>query len=57
MLRKDKAKNAIDHIPKTFSVDDIAVEINLLQKMEIARQQFQNGEFFTVEELDEEIDW
>lgn len=56
MLTKDKVKELVDHMPDTFSVDDIVGEIILLQKIEIARQQIENGEFLTEEELDKEID-
>jgi len=55
MLTKDKVKELVDHMPDTFSVDDIVGEIILLQKIEIARKQVQDGDFLTEEELDEEI--
>jgi len=56
MLTKDKVKELVDHMPETFSVDDIVEEIILLQKIEIARKQVQAGEFLTEEELDQEIE-
>jgi len=56
MLTKNKVKELINHMPETFSVDDIVEEIILLQKIEIARKQVQNGEFLTEEELDKEVD-
>lgn len=56
MLTKDKVKELVDHMPETFSVDDIVGEIILLQKIEIARKQVQDGEFLTEEELDKEVD-
>jgi hypothetical protein len=55
MLTKDKVKELVDHMPDTFSVDDIVGKIILLQKTEIARKQVQDGDFLTEEELDEEI--
>jgi hypothetical protein len=55
MLTKDKVKELIDHMPETFSVDDLVDEIILLQKIEIARKEVQNGEYLTEEELDAEI--
>ena len=55
MLTKDKVKELVDHMPDTFSVDDIVGEIILLQKIEIDRKQVQDGDFLTEEELDEEI--
>ena len=55
MLTKDKVKELVDHMPDTFSVDDIVGEILLLQKLEIAKEQFRNGEYLTEDELDAEI--
>lgn len=56
MLTKDKVKELIDHMPETFSVDDLVEEVILLQKIEIARKQVQNGEFLTEDELSAEVD-
>ena len=56
MLNKEKVKELVDHMPETFSVDDIVEEIILLQKIEIARKQIKDGEFLTEDELDKEID-
>jgi hypothetical protein len=56
MLTKDKVQQLVDHMPETFTVDDIVGEIILLQKIEIARKQFKDGDFLTDEELDKEID-
>ncbi|RYU86887.1 hypothetical protein EWM62_17200 [Mucilaginibacter terrigena] len=56
MLTKDKVKELVDHMPDTFSVDDLVEKIIILQKIEIARKQIENGEFLTEEELDAEIE-
>nr|WP_067058886.1 hypothetical protein [Mucilaginibacter sp. L294] len=56
MLTKDKVKELVDHMPDTFSVDDLVERVILLQKIETARKQVLNGEFLTEEELDAEID-
>lgn len=56
MLTKDKVKELVDHMPETFSVDDIVEEIILLQKIEIARKQVSDGDFLTEDELDNEIE-
>ncbi|MDB4925182.1 hypothetical protein [Mucilaginibacter sp.] len=56
MLTKDKIHQLVDHMPDTFSVDDIVGEIILLQKIEIARKQVKEGDFLTDEELEKEID-
>jgi|GEM_PF-894934 hypothetical protein len=56
MLTKDKIHQLVDHMPEIFTVDDIIGEIILLQKIEIARKQVQDGDFLTDEEFDKEID-
>jgi hypothetical protein len=56
MLTKDKVKELVDHMPDTFSVDDLVERVILLQKIETARKQVLNGEFLTEDELDAEID-
>ena len=56
MLTKDKVKELVEHMPETFSVDDLVEEIILLQKIEIARKQLENAESLTEDELDAEID-
>jgi len=56
MLTKEKVKELVDHMPETFSVDDIVEEIILLQKIEMARRQVRDGDFLTEEELDKEVD-
>jgi len=56
MLNRDKVKELVDHMPETFSVDDLVEEIILLQKIEIARKQIKDGDFLTEDELDKEID-
>ena len=44
MLTKEKVHELVDHMPDTFSVDDIVGEIILLQKLELAMEQIANGE-------------
>lgn len=56
MLTKEKVKELVNHMPETFSVDDLIEEVILLQKIERARQQVKDREFLTEEELDKEFD-
>jgi predicted transcriptional regulator len=56
MLTKEKVQELINHMPNTFSVDDLVEKIILLQKIEEAQQQIKNGEFYTEEEIDREVD-
>jgi hypothetical protein len=56
MLTKAKVHQLVDHMPETFTVDDIIEEIILLQKVEVARKQHSEGDFLTDEEFGKEID-
>lgn len=56
MLTKDKVRELVEHMPETFSVDDIVEEIFLLNKIEKAREQVNNGQFVSEDEMDQEID-
>ena len=44
MLTKEKVHELVDHMPDTFSVDDIVGEIILLQKLETAMEEIANGD-------------
>jgi hypothetical protein len=54
MLTKDLVKSVIEHMPESFSVEDLVEEL-IMHKIKIARKQLENGEFLTGEHLDEEI--
>ena len=56
MLTKEKVHQLVDHMPDTFSVDDIVGEIILLQKIEMARKQIANGEGMNWEDVKKEMD-
>jgi hypothetical protein len=56
MLTKEKLRELVEHMPETFSVDDIVEEIFLLNKIERARAQVKNGEYLSESDLDQEID-
>jgi Zn-dependent alcohol dehydrogenase len=57
MLTKEKMHELVDHMPKDeFTIDDMVEQMILLQKIETARKQIENGEFLTEEEFDKEVD-
>jgi len=56
MLTKEKVHQLVDHMPDTFSVDDIVGEIILLQKIELAKKQIANGEGEDWEDVKREMD-
>lgn len=56
MLTKDKVKEMVDHMPETFSVDDLVEKILLLQKIEIGEKEIQNGEGMDWKDFKKEMD-
>ncbi len=56
MLTKEKVQELVNHMPETFSIDDLVEKVILLQKIESAQQQIKNGEFYTEEDIDRGID-
>jgi Zn-dependent alcohol dehydrogenase len=57
MLTKEKMHELVDHMPKDeFTIDDMVEQMILLQKIETARKQIEDGEFLTEEEFDKEVD-
>ena len=55
MLTKAKVQELVNHMPETFSIDDLVEKVILLQKVEQAKEQIKNGEFYTEDEMDQEI--
>ena len=55
MLTKDKVRELVEHMPESFSVDDIVEEIFILNKVEKAREQVRNGQYITEDELDRDV--
>lgn len=56
MLTKGKVQELVNHMPDTFSVDDLVEKIFLLQKIEIAQKEIDNGEGIEWEDLKKEMD-
>ncbi len=55
MLIKEKVQELINHMPDTFSIDDLVEKVILLQKIEEAQQQIKNGEVYDWEEVKKEM--
>ncbi|MEO7211882.1 hypothetical protein [Mucilaginibacter sp.] len=55
MLTKEKVKELVDHMPDTFSVDDLVERVILLQKIEAAEQEIENGEGIDWEDIKQEM--
>jgi len=56
MLTKDKVKELIEQMPDTFSVDDLVERVLLLQKIEAAQREIENGEGADWEDVKKEMD-
>ena len=56
MLTKNKVKELIDHMPETFSVDDLVDKVILLQKIEGGEKEIENGEGIDWEDMKKEMD-
>ncbi|WP_295711598.1 hypothetical protein [Mucilaginibacter sp.] len=56
MLTKNKVKELIDHMPETFSVDDLVDKVILLQKIEVGEKEIENGEGIDWEDMKKEMD-
>ncbi len=56
MLTKEKVQELVNHMPDTFSIDDLVEKVILLQKIEQAQEEIKNGEFYTWEEVEKEMD-
>ncbi len=55
MLTKDSVKELIEHMPETFSVDDLVERVLLLQKIELAQKEIENGEGLDWEDVKKEM--
>lgn len=55
MLTKDKVKELVDHMPESFSVDDLIGKVILLQKIEEAEAEIDSGEGIDWEDLKKEM--
>lgn len=56
MLTKDKVKELIEQMPESFSVDDLVERVLLLQKIEAAQKEIENGEGIDWEDVKKEMD-
>lgn len=55
MLTKEQLHQLVERMPEKFTLDEIISEIILANKIEIARKQVKNCEFFTEEDLNKEF--
>jgi len=56
MLTKNKVKELMEQMPATFSVDDLVERVLLLQKIEAAQKEIENGEGLDWEDVKKEMD-
>ena len=55
MLTKDKVAALVEHMPDTFSVDDLVERVLLLQKVELAQKEIENGEGLDWDDVKKEM--
>jgi len=55
MLTKDKVAALVEHMPDTFSVDDLVERVLLLQKVEMAQKEIENGEGLDWDDVKKEM--
>lgn len=56
MITKDKVIELVEHMPETFSVDDLVERILILEKIEKAQKEIENGEGMDWEDFKKEMD-
>jgi hypothetical protein len=56
MLTKESVKELVDHMPDTFSVDDLVERIIVLQKIENGQKEIADGQGIDWEDLKREMD-
>lgn len=55
MVTKDKVIELVEHMPKTFSVDDLVERVLILEKIEKAQKEIENGEGMDWEDFKKEM--
>ena len=55
MLTKVKLKEQIDKLPEEFSIDELIENLILIEKIETANKQSENGEVISEGEMENEI--
>jgi hypothetical protein len=56
MLTKEKMHELIDHMPEEFSLVDLNDRVELMQKIEQAQKEIENGEGTDWEDFKKEMD-
>lgn len=56
MLNKKQLRETLEHLPEEFLLEDIMDELILLDKIEKADSQSENGDVISEEELEKEME-
>jgi hypothetical protein len=56
MITKDKVIELVEHMPDTFSIDDLVERILILEKIEKAQKEIENGDGMDWEDFKKEMD-
>ena len=55
MVTKDKVIELVEHMPDTFSIDDLVERVLILEKIEKAQKEIENGEGMDWEDFKKEM--
>jgi len=55
MLKKQQLKETLEHLPEEFLLEDLMDELIVLDKIEKAENQSENGEVLSEEDLEKEM--
>ncbi|MBS1500952.1 MAG: hypothetical protein JST32_02735 [Bacteroidetes bacterium] len=56
MITKDKVLELVEHMPDTFSIDELVERVLILEKIERAQKEIENGEGMDWEDFKKEMD-
>jgi hypothetical protein len=56
MITKDKVIELVEHMPDTFSVDELVERVLILEKIEKAQKEIANGQGMDWEDFKKEMD-
>ncbi len=56
MVTKEKVKELVEHMPDVFSIDELVERVLILDKIERAKKEIDNGEGMDWEDFKKEMD-
>ena len=56
MVTKEKVKELVEHMPEVFSIDELVERVLILDKIERAKKEIDNGEGMNWEDFKKEME-